>query len=49
MANAIGISIATPLMGPRPGSTPNMVPKNEPIAATRMLVHENATPKPIDR
>src|SRR5690606_30866959 len=49
MAKAMGISMATPLMGPRPGSTPTMVPINEPMAATSKLVSENATPKPIDR
>ncbi|MNT92817.1 hypothetical protein D3C72_2341610 [compost metagenome] len=49
MAKAMGISIATPLTGPRPGSTPTMVPMKDPIMATRMLVSENATPKPIER
>ncbi|MCY1211624.1 hypothetical protein D9M72_233400 [compost metagenome] len=49
MAKAIGISIATPLMGPRPGSTPTIVPKNDPMAATRRFVTEKATPKPMDK
>ncbi len=47
IAKAIGISIATPLTGPRPGSTPTMVPMNEPIMATSTFVSEKATPKPI--
>ncbi|CPL77566.1 Uncharacterised protein [Bordetella pertussis] len=49
IANAIGISMATPLIGPSPGNTPTMVPKNEPIAATSTLVSEKATPKPMAR
>ena len=49
MAKAIGINIATPLIGPNPGNTPTSVPKNEPMAATSRLVSENATPKPMER
>ncbi|MNS51212.1 hypothetical protein D3C72_838800 [compost metagenome] len=49
MAKAMGISIATPLTGPRPGNTPTRVPMNEPIIATRILVSVSATPKPIER
>ena len=49
MAKARGIRMATPLMGPRPGSRPTMVPIKQPIAAISRLVGLRATPKPATR
>ena len=48
-ANASGIRMATPLIGPRPGSMPTIVPMKAPSAATPRFAGVNATPKPASR
>ena len=45
-ANAIGISNATPLIGPSPGSSPTTVPIKVPHSAVTRLYGLSATPKP---
>jgi len=42
----MGISNATPLIGPRPGNRPTTVPINVPQRAVTRLYGLSATPKP---
>src|SRR5512139_3867790 len=49
IAKASGIRIATPLIGPSPGSRPTTVPMNEPSVATNRLSGLKATMKPAPR
>ncbi|MNW06161.1 hypothetical protein D3C71_2025190 [compost metagenome] len=48
-AKATGMSRATPLIGPRPGSRPTTVPIRVPISAVIRLYGLSATPKPWPR
>jgi len=43
----MGIRIAVPAAGPRPGKTPIRVPKMQPTKAKRRFCRERATEKPI--
>ncbi|MNZ95404.1 hypothetical protein D3C78_1145510 [compost metagenome] len=45
-ANANGSKIATPLIGPNPGSRPTMVPTKQPIRAIIRFCGTNATSNP---
>ncbi len=46
MAKAIGNRMATPLIGPRPGSSPTTVPMKQPISAIIRFSGVPATAKP---
>ena len=43
----IGIRIAVPAAGPRPGSTPISVPRTQPMKAKARFSSESATENPI--
>ena len=45
-AKANGSNIATPLIGPRPGNMPTIVPKKAPISASSKFFGVDATAKP---
>jgi hypothetical protein len=47
--NEIGINIATPLVGPKPGRAPIIVPKIHPITASISVVVVKAIEKPSDK
>ena len=45
----IGIRMATPLDGPRPGKAPMIVPRKQPHIARKSVKGDSATPKPSAR
>ena len=49
MVNVIGIRIATPFDGPRPGSAPMMVPIKQPMTASISVKGDSAMENPIAR